>query len=688
MIIHSSIPLTNCNELNLIASGEPVNPAGNKTGRTKLARSRDKYTQDSFIIFRMILLSCSLFLANFSFAQQILNKHLSATVLTKLVDNIDDWRLKKRAEWLQDIQQLPDTEKIRMVKKAEQANAFTWPSLLATKYLEYKTDGNRTRYEEDVNKRRTIVAQLVIGELVERKGRFIPQIANGLWLLLEESTWVSPAHIVVQKSGIGLPDPTDEYIDLGAGRVAADLAAIYLLLGDDLDQISPLISKKLKLALRDRIVNPYLERDDFWWMALRPNNTINNWNIWINTNVLKVALLVEEDPLKLNKILRKLITSSDKFIDAYAEDGACEEGPSYWLHAGGELGQLLSWFEDLSHGQVSFKDEQKLFNIGNYILNSHVHGDRYINFADAEAIQIPYPAKVWTYGTLFQNENLKAYASYLAALKSPAISLGTVQDFLMHVPIYDQLMKHSLHFTADQFHFYPSLGQATMRSRHKNGNLFLATIGSNNGVSHNHNDVGSYMLYLDSLPVLIDVGVGTYTKETFSANRYALWNMQSQWHNLPIINGVQEKDGKAYHAEHVSFEVKNKSVNYGVDIAKAYPKEAAVISWKRNLSMNPQKNEIQVDEVYQLQEFKTAQTISFMSMTKPIIGKDQFLLGLTNGKKVTIAFDKNTVDLSYEEKQLEDPRLVKVWGNTLYRTKVRLKNEALKNQLTYKIVAN
>ena len=622
------------------------------------------------------------------FAQQILKRHLSNTVVTHMVDHIDAWRLEKKNKWYHVIQELPVIEKARIIKVAEKANTFSWPSLLATKYLEYKTDGNRTRYEDDINTRRSVLSQLVIGELVEREGRFIPQIANGLWLMLEESTWVSPAHIGVQKSGIGLPDPMDEYIDLGAGRVAADLATVYLLLGDELNRISPMISKKIKVVLQNRIINPYLTRDDFWWMALQPNTMVNNWNIWINTNVLKVALLMEENPAKLGMILQKLTRSADQFIDSYAEDGACEEGPSYWMHAGGELGQMLLWLEDVSGGEVTFKEYRKLFNIGNYILNSHIYGNRYINFADAEAIQIPDPAKIWTYGALFNDDNLKAYASYLTTLKSPMMSLGTVQDFLMHALIYPVLSNHRKDFIAPQFHFYESFGQATMRSLNEKGNLFLATIGSNNGVSHNHNDVGSYILYLDSIPVLIDAGVGTYTKETFSRNRYRLWNMQSQWHNLPIINGIQQKDGKSYRAEDVQYVSNGKTAHYSVDIAKAYPKEAAVRSWVRGFKMNPRNNTINVNDKYQLEELKKTQSINFISKIKPQLVKDGFLLQLDNGKKVVINFERKTVTFSLETKEIEDPRLVKVWGGMLYKMNVLIKSTELKNQVMYKIIAN
>jgi hypothetical protein len=45
---------------------------------------------------------------------------------------------------------------------------------------------------------------------------------------------------------------------------------------------------------------------------------------------------------------------------------------------------------------------------------------------------------------------------------------------------------------------------------------------------HNHNDVGNFILYVDGMPAIIDIGAVTYTALTFSKDRYKIWNMQSQ----------------------------------------------------------------------------------------------------------------------------------------------------------------
>jgi len=48
--------------------------------------------------------------------------------------------------------------------------------------------------------------------------------------------------------------------------------------------------------------------------------------------------------------------------------------------------------------------------------------------------------------------------------------------------------------------------------------LYLAAQAGNNGKSHNHNDVGNFIVYSEGMPAIIDVGVETYTAKTFTRN--------------------------------------------------------------------------------------------------------------------------------------------------------------------------
>ena len=114
--------------------------------------------------------------------------------------------------------------------------------------------------------------------------------------------------------------------------------------------------------------------------------------------------------------------------------------------------------------------------------------------------------------------------------------------------------------------------------------LFFAAKGGFNNESHNHNDIGTFILYKDEQPMFIDAGVGTYNKKTFSNERYDIWTMQSGYHNLPQINGYEQPFGKNYKSKNASFDAKRNE--FKLDIAGAYPKEANIKTWIRSYKIN------------------------------------------------------------------------------------------------------
>lgn len=65
----------------------------------------------------------------------------------------------------------------------------------------------------------------------------------------------------------------------------------------------------------------------------------------------------------------------------------------------------------------------------------------------------------------------------------------------------------------------------------RRGGLYVAAKGGHNGESHNHNDIGNFIVYADGEPEIIDVGNCVYTAKTFGAERYELMNTRSSNHN-------------------------------------------------------------------------------------------------------------------------------------------------------------
>src|SRR5208283_2174915 len=73
---------------------------------------------------------------------------------------------------------------------------------------------------------------------------------------------------------------------------------------------------------------------------------------------------------------------------------------------------------------------------------------------------------------------------------------------------------------------------------------FAVTIkGGNNGVSHGHNDVGSFSVVAGKTMVICDPGGEVYTARTFSAHRYDSKVLNSFGHDVPVVAGQLQRTG-------------------------------------------------------------------------------------------------------------------------------------------------
>src|SRR5262249_11406731 len=65
--------------------------------------------------------------------------------------------------------------------------------LPASLWLEYARNGNRSHFEGVQFSRRHHLRDVVLAECVEGKGRFLDDLADGVWAICEESFWGIPA---------------------------------------------------------------------------------------------------------------------------------------------------------------------------------------------------------------------------------------------------------------------------------------------------------------------------------------------------------------------------------------------------------------------------------------------------------------------------------------------------------------
>jgi hypothetical protein len=147
------------------------------------------------------------------------------------LNGVNVWRNKLKNQIQEKLTKIPENVKKLIIEKAENQTKTDWPSLLVTQYLEYVVNGNRDHFEGSRSRRRGKLVNLVVGEMLAANGKYMNHIVDGLWLILEESTWILPAHLSMQKAKYGLPDPTEYEVDLGAASTSSLIAWIKFVLG-------------------------------------------------------------------------------------------------------------------------------------------------------------------------------------------------------------------------------------------------------------------------------------------------------------------------------------------------------------------------------------------------------------------------------------------------------------------------
>ncbi|MFP4367704.1 MAG: heparinase, partial [Bacteroidales bacterium] len=266
--------------------------------------------------------------------------------------------------------------KREIISRGEEFLDYEWKVVTGTNYLEYERSGDRNAMQQPFNSNRSALSNLVIAELAEGEGRFLDQIANGIWLFCEKTSWVQSAHMGhhTRQERTSLPDYDEYVIDLLAGDVGSFLSWTYYFLKDELDrQVNPLVSQRLRKNLQERILDAYMERD-YSYLAFNatPLTKVNNWNPWVNFNVICSYLLLENDPEKLAAAVYRSMISVDSFINYYHEDGATEEGTSYFSHA---VGKMYDYLQILNYAGVQVSpvfNEPLIKKMGEFVSTAYI----------------------------------------------------------------------------------------------------------------------------------------------------------------------------------------------------------------------------------------------------------------------------------------------------------------------------
>lgn len=620
--------------------------------------------------------------------KELLSSAFAPALLREKLVGVGEWHPYPRATEREEWAKVPEDIRIAMIARADAVKGKEWPSLLATAALDFKRDGNRSRYESEQFGRRKRLIDLVMGECAQGEGRYLDDIANGVWLVCEESFWGAPAHLGAQKAGVGLPDVAEPIVDLFAAETASTMAWIDYLLGDRLNGVSPRIGPRIRLEAKRRVLDPALERDDFWWMGLAPKHSrLNNWNPWINSNWLMTNMLLETDSNRRQRAMEKSCRSLDAFLSDYSPDGGCEEGPVYWQRSPGSYFDCCRTLSSAVNGAADVMTHPFVQRMGQYIADVHIAGNAYVNYGDAHMEDAPSPELVYRYGVAAKLQVLEEFGAFhsaeagLGAASRPDVlqkalgaGLPSLARLLPDVLCARQIREERKADALVRDAWYPSLHLMTARAKDATTEgFYLAVQAASNGRSHGHNDSGSYIVFRDGEPVFIDVGVEAYTAKTFSPERYTIWTMQSAFHNLPTIGGVMQHEGMPYAASDVKYASSDASAGMTINLATAYPAAAGVKRWIREIVLDRRSNTVRLVEDFELAK-KVPVALSFMTSRVPAeSGRGAFALQSAKPgvKDVSLKYDAASLGFSMEKIDLKDEGMRRSWGPAVYRVQLR-----------------
>ena len=454
-----------------------------------------------------------------------------------------------------------------LLDKADRLAAEPVPELNAALFAEYFRTGVRKNYAQPFSDRTLRLNVFLFAEGLSASGRYLPAIERELAAILDEPTWAAPAHVQGQSDWTRCR----RVIELAAAARAWSLATTDFLLGA---RLAPATRARIRAEVRDRVLTPYAERVRqggqadhlFRWMT-----GVNNWNAVCNAGVCGAALLLCETREERAWFAAAFETLTRRFIDGYADDGYCQEGIGYWVYGFGHYVLASEAIRLSTGGAVDLAMQgRKIRSIGAFGANWEIAAGLYPPFGDA-LIDASPPA--WL--------NDFCARRYGVAASAPGNRAPDGLSYYHHglgahlfVTAFDLAASDSSHSVPPAplplRSWYPEGGALVARRAEPGTGLAVAFKGGDNGQSHGHHDLGSFVVLCDGEPVLADPGRDTYVRDTFSEKRFTSGLMNSFGHPVPRVAGRLQRGGSEARAVTVRTVFTDDADTWEIDLTSAY----------------------------------------------------------------------------------------------------------------------
>ena len=561
----------------------------------------------------------------------------------------DEWERIAKRPWVQAA--VPG-----LIERAQKA-ADAGPSVVrATDYLSFYRTGLRDAHNASAGRRSSAISALALSECLQGEGLFLDALLDWSWAAAEETSWIMPPHLQ-SEGATQLPDPNDIRIDLGTAGVGRVLSEIIYLLGAEMDAVTPMWRKRINFSLRRQVIDPFLN-GSFWW-----ETTTNNWNAVCNAGMVATALMGGFEVEEQARVLHKAIACVPTFLRGFTEDGGCTEGPGYWAYGVSNYAALAFYLDAATGGAVDLLADPLVRRVFEYPAKMVLSGRKVAAFADCPR-EVGFRSGLVAWAA----ERLDLPGTLALASGGPAgkSSLRSLLD-----PI---LLPEPCEFRPPAESFLPDLQVLVARGDGEAGRqLVLAVKGGHNNEHHNHNDVGAFIVHWLGESVVCDLGAGEYIKQLFSDTRYELLSTRGCGHNVPIINGVEQKEGREFCATDFRPQPGDGSMGVSMELATAYPPEAGLTSLERRVTLDRSGPECveMVDRVQFAGEDRRYELPLFTEGTFEA-GAGGTVTARSGDASMRIEFDPDVVEAAVEMVEHGDGRFGRHFGDELPRCTLRL----------------
>ncbi|MCF7761679.1 MAG: hypothetical protein K9M98_14365, partial [Cephaloticoccus sp.] len=427
----------------------------------------------------------------------------------------------------------------RVLAEARKLATEPCPALDDAAYNECLDENSVTRINQLIPAVRTRNTVFLFAEAIYDQGEFLQVLESDARQLGQLSSWIHPGNDLDRKNLRG--EAWDN--DLASCHHAVNFAHIHHILGPRLsgnfrDFLAAELERRFFGPLRRKIETG---RDLDWWLIVKHNWSSVCLSCYAQT---AVAILpsVEERAWWL-AFTESLIYN---FTDGFADDGLCTEGVSYWGYGVSHFFTIAEIIRQGTGNTVDLLDNPKARRIARFPDRAEIQPGIYPAFCDCLLDAKPMGwARMWLDNRINSQpdgltEPVPADFDPFADMKLQMSDVTLMWMFRTRAP-RQALQRRSTTALRDYFapsHFLICRSSPTTKRK------FAATfLGGNNGVNHNHNDLGTFTVLLDGKSLIYDPGLEVYSMRTFSKQRYESQLLNSYGHPVPRIGGRLQETG-------------------------------------------------------------------------------------------------------------------------------------------------